>query len=104
LPQEELLRYYNQLGDESMRILLESSIFALPQPSKVRRRQKNLPTLVLAAERDVIFMPPEERDTAEAYRADYRTFDMAHDMMLEPNWDEVAKHMLRWLDEHPVKG
>jgi pimeloyl-ACP methyl ester carboxylesterase len=104
LPQEELLRYYNQLGDESMRILLESSIFALPQPSKVRRRQKNLPTLVLAAERDVIFMPPEERDTAEAYRADYRTFDMAHDMMLEPNWDEVAKHMLRWLADYPVKG
>lgn len=97
LPPETIDAYFDRLQEESMRILLDSTAFALPRPERVRGK---VPMLVVAAERDTIFTLPEERDTAEAYRADYRTMDMAHDMMLEPNWHELAEMMQAWLHTH----
>ena len=53
-----------------------------------------------AGEKDRVFSLKEERDTARAYgvEREMNIFPgMAHDMMLEPNWQQVAEYILAWL-------
>ena len=43
----------------------------------------------------------EEQATARAYGTKAEIFpDMAHDMMLEASWQQVADRMLSWLAEN----
>ena len=73
-------------------------VFSLPHPKRVKT-----PMLVLGGERDTIFTPKEVRATALAYHAEVNIFSsMAHDMMLGSGWQDVADHMLRWLNERGV--
>ena len=54
----------------------------------------------MGAEHDVFISPRLINDTARFYKADAVTFaDMAHAMMLEVEWERVAKHLLDWLDK-----
>ena len=56
--------------------------------------------LILGAENDTIFYVNELVETAEAYGRQPEIFDeMAHDMMLEKNWQQVADRIIAWLDE-----
>lgn len=63
-------------------------LFNLPQPHKV-----TTPLLVLGGTKDAVFLPREVEARAQAYQT------MAHDMMLEPNWQAVAERMAGWLTE-----
>jgi alpha-beta hydrolase superfamily lysophospholipase len=55
--------------------------------------------LVLGAERDAIITTEEVRSTAIAYRSEAEIFPgMCHDMMLEPDWREVAERIVGWLN------
>ncbi len=73
--------------------MLLETMFNLPRPNKVRT-----PLLVLAAANDHVFTVEEEQATALAYNTEAEIFpDMAHDMMLEPNWRQVADKILGWL-------
>ncbi len=95
MPRVEVKRYYARLGQESIRFSLEGSL-RLPQSTRVQ-----VPVLVLAAERDRIFTLAEQQRTARAYGTEAVVIPgMAHDMMLERNWQDAADIMLRWLAEH----
>ena len=94
LPAEAVERHFARLQPESFRTQLETLLFNLPRPEKVRT-----PMLVLAAANDAIFSVAEEQATARAYGTEAVVFaDMAHDMMLEPGWRSVADRVLGWLE------
>jgi alpha-beta hydrolase superfamily lysophospholipase len=70
-------------------------LFNLPRPKRVQT-----PMLVLAAANDRVFSVAEEQATARAYGTEAIVFpDMAHDMMLERGWPQVADCILDWLQE-----
>ena len=92
---EEIARHFARVQPESFRMELETMLFNLPRPGKVKT-----PLLVLAAANDRVFTVAEEQATARAYGTEAEIFpDMAHDMMLEPKWLQVADRILSWLQE-----
>ncbi len=98
MPQEQVNRYFQKLGDESYRAFLDMLLFNLPKPRRV-----NTPVLVLGARDDTIFTLDEVKATARAYNTQPHFFPMAHDMMLEAGWEQVAEKMLAWLDERGIE-
>lgn len=89
-----LSKYFRLLGGESFMAYLEMSV-SLGHPRRV-----GFPMLLLGAEKDSIFTVEEMEKTAAAYGAEHKIFKgMAHDMMLEPGWEEVAAYMSDWLDK-----
>ena len=44
----------------------------------------------------------EIEDTARAYNTDAEIFPMAHDMMLENGWEDVAQRILEWLQAQGI--
>lgn len=94
MPSEEVNRYFAKLGDESYRGFLDMLLLNLPRPKRVQT-----PMLVLGGEHDAIFSMGEVAATARAYHTQPHFFPMAHDMMLEAGWEQVAGKMLRWLGE-----
>ena len=67
--------------------------FCLPRPKKVYD-----PILLVGAQDDNIFSTKQMDATARAYHSKAVIFNnMAHDMMLEKNWQDVADHILDWL-------
>jgi pimeloyl-ACP methyl ester carboxylesterase len=96
LPQDNVQRHFARLGQESYRAGLDMALFALPQPHKISPP----PMLVMGAENDAVFTRAEIETTARAYHAQLEFFpNMAHDMMLEPGWHQVAERIIAWLKE-----
>ncbi len=95
---EENLRHFARLQSESFKMVLETMVLDLPRPEKV-----NTPMQVFAAANDRVFSIEEQQSTARAYGIDAELFhDMAHDMMLEPNWRQVADRIRNWLQEREL--
>jgi pimeloyl-ACP methyl ester carboxylesterase len=95
VPDPEIARHFARLQPESFLMELETLFLNLPRPGKV-----TTPLLVLAAANDRIFSVAEEQATARAYGTEAEIFPgMAHNMMLEPNWQQVADRILGWLQE-----
>ena len=92
---DQLQRYFDNIQPESIRIAFETMGLNLPRPKRV---SKEIPIQVVSATHDAVFTVNEQHKTAKAYGTDAQFFDMAHDMMLEPNWKDVADVMLNWLD------
>lgn len=90
---KKLQAYSSMLQNESYRAFLNMLAFGLPRPQRVRT-----PMLVLGAERDTFFTRKEVEDTGRAYGTTATFFRMAHDMMLEDGWRDVADHIMDWLD------
>jgi alpha-beta hydrolase superfamily lysophospholipase len=95
IPAETMARYHGLLQEESYRIGWDMSILDVPRPDRVRKT----PMLFLGATRDGLILPTEVAETAEAYGCRAEFFDMAHDMMLEAAWPEVALRIQGWLRE-----
>jgi pimeloyl-ACP methyl ester carboxylesterase len=92
-PQADYLKHYARIQTESFRIGLEATFFNLPRPRKVKT-----PLLVLSAENDRVFSRGEQQKTARAYHTQAVFFqNMAHDMMLEKDWQNVADKIIDWL-------
>ena len=90
----KVAEYAARFGKESFRANLEM-IYNLPNPEQVKTT-----LLVLGAENDALIAPAKIEKTARAYSADCRIFpDMAHDMMLERDWQTVADFMIDWLQK-----
>jgi len=89
-------RYLARLQPESYRVGWDASVFRIPRPRKVHRG----PMLVMGAEKDALITTDEVRATAAAYgtRAEIVP-GMAHDMMLESGWQNVAARIAEWLRE-----
>ncbi len=95
MPQETVQAYFARLQDDSYRAYLDMLGLNLPKPHMVKT-----PMLVLGAADDALFSPSEVRATAEAYGTQAEIFPhMAHCMMLETGWGQVADRILAWLNE-----
>lgn len=98
LNEREIERHRSRLSDESMRLFLEAWV-TRPEARKV----PYVPMLVLNAEEDALISLEEGRQTAKAYGADYITLPhLAHDMMLDVDWQTAAQTVYTWLDKHAL--
>lgn len=96
--QDRLLAFQQRLQDESLRALLDMVFGRRPKPGLV-----DTPVLVLAAGNDRLISPSEGYGLAHAYRADIAVVpDVAHAMMLDTGWQQVADVIMRWLREQGV--
>jgi alpha-beta hydrolase superfamily lysophospholipase len=95
IPDEKLEAYFGRMQNESYLAFLDMMLFNLPKPQRIETD-----LLILGAEDDTIFHPEEIEATAKAYQTQPIMFsNMAHDMMLERDWQAVADRILNWLDE-----
>jgi pimeloyl-ACP methyl ester carboxylesterase len=93
---EKVAEYFKALKNESYLAFLTGMIF----PRIKHKKQARVPMLVLGAEDDYIISKKEVETTAKKYAAQLKVFPgMAHDMMLEPGWQEVADAIIEWLDK-----
>jgi alpha-beta hydrolase superfamily lysophospholipase len=98
MPKKRLLKYYKKLNDESFRMFIDLLGLSLAHPKKVKT-----PLLILGAENDNAITPGQVHVTARAYGVTAEIFpNMAHDMMLEPDWESVARRILDWLKEKEI--
>lgn len=95
MPDVKLKSYIAQQQDESYRVYLDMLGLNLPHPKRIKT-----PILVLGSENDMMISSKEVMATARVYGAEAEFFPgMAHDMMLEAGWQDVADRVLAWLDE-----
>ena len=88
----DVAEHIRRFGKESYRANLEMS-YNLPKPQPVKT-----PLLVVGAENDALIAPKKIEKTARLFNADCKIFpDMAHDLMLERDWQTVADFMIEWL-------
>lgn len=98
LPPDTLQSHFAKLQDESYRAFLDMLVFKLPKPERVKA-----PLQVIGGAADTIFHPAEIEATARAYGTQAIMFpDMAHDLMLEPGWQQVADSIIAWLRERGI--
>ena len=91
--QDTLDKYYKQLQDESFRAYLDELGLNLVHPKRVKT-----PMLVIGAEDDTVIPLASIYKTAQAYQSEPIVIpSMAHDVMLESNWQVAADHILNWL-------
>jgi len=95
VPDSELPRYEPLFQSESSRVVMDMLAFDpfswLPEPA--------LPVLVLGAADDAFFTAPQVEATARAFGTRATIFpDMAHGMMIEPDWRLVADTIAGWLE------
>jgi len=95
LSDAEFNQYYKHLQQDSFLATMEALLFRLPRPRKAKT-----PMLILAGGKDRIFSVKEAQATARAYHTQAVVFpNMAHEMMLDPEWQKVADEMLGWLNQ-----
>ena len=98
LPDELLVQYWKQTQDDSFMAFVDMVALDLPKPEKVRT-----PMLVLGAARDNMIGPREVEATARAYHTKAIIVpNVAHNSMLEQNWQSAADRILTWLNDLPV--
>lgn len=86
--------YGARMQPESQRALMDMTFADLPRPWRMHLP----PMLVLGAARDALFSANETRRTARAYGAEHRVYaGMAHAMMLEKGWADVARGIRDWV-------
>ena len=97
MPAELLQKYYRLMNSESFRSLLDELGLNL-----VNTRQVKTPLLVIGAEKDTVIFTSMVQATARRYGTSAKIFpDIAHDVMLEAGWEQVAEAILKWL--HAIK-
>ncbi len=95
MPEQKLNDYFVRRQNDSIRAYIEMMGLNLPRTKDVKTQ-----ILVLGAENDTALTVEEVEETAKAYSTQAEFFpDMAHNMMLEENWQEVADRILEWLKE-----
>jgi pimeloyl-ACP methyl ester carboxylesterase len=95
IPDEKATSYQKRLGDESIRAYLDELGLNLVTPKCVKT-----PMLVIGAENDAVIPQKGIHATASAYGTTAVMFpNMAHDVMLEKNWQAVADRILEFLKE-----
>jgi pimeloyl-ACP methyl ester carboxylesterase len=97
MPLAKLREYFDYVQAESQVVALD--MMGL-NPLRLNPRRLPMPILVLGARNDVFVSPAMVEETARFYtNAEVRVFpNMAHAMMMELNWREVADHLLGWLE------
>lgn len=94
MPEDKVRQYFRRWQPESSRVVLDLLGGDLPHG-----RRPMPPILVMGAADDVFIPPNLIGATARRYRTSARIFpDMAHAMMLEPGWRDVADTLADWVD------
>ena len=94
MPQKQIEDYASRLQEDSFRAFLDMLI-----PHRPRPEQMPTPLLVLGAAKDGFILPGEVAATARGFGVKAEMFPgMAHDMMLEADWQMVADRIRTWLD------
>lgn len=94
-PRDEARKYLPMVGPESQRAVAE---MAVPNFSLSVRRP-SLPALVVGGDHDAVFPASMLHFMASSWNADvHRVEGAGHMLMLDPQWESVAKHMLNWMD------
>ena len=102
MPLSTLRDYFDLVQAESQRVAMD---MLWSDPLRLRPEHLRAPLLVLGAQQDVFVSPALVNETARFYRTEARIFpNMAHAMMLEARWQEVADALLAWLAEQPQHG
>jgi len=97
-PDDELRAYWKRMQDESYMAFLDMLALDLPKPEKVKA-----PLLVLGAARDNMLHAREIEATARAYHTQAQIVpDVAHNSMLELQWERVAERIVAWLHERSL--
>jgi pimeloyl-ACP methyl ester carboxylesterase len=98
LPEDLLVRYWKQTQDDSFMAFVDMVALDLPKPKKVKT-----PLLVLGVARDHMIGPREIEATARAYKTQAVIIpEVAHNSMLEQQWQSVAGRIITWLNERQV--
>jgi pimeloyl-ACP methyl ester carboxylesterase len=97
IPDEEIGRHLARMQPESQRAVFDLS---WPQQFFIGRASR-VPALVLGGEHDAFFPPGTVESTARTRGVTPEIFpDMAHAMMLEPDWQRVADRIIDWLRDN----
>ena len=95
IPDEEIGKHLARVQPESERALFDLS---WPQQFFIGHA-RGVPALVLGGGEDAFFSPAMIESTARGFGVKAEIFpDMAHAMMLEPEWQRVADRIIGWLD------
>jgi pimeloyl-ACP methyl ester carboxylesterase len=87
-------KFFHAWQNESQ--LAVAEMFAWQMVSKFN----NMPILVVGAGKDVFFPYANTRDIAYYYGADWHIFNhLAHALMLENDWQQVADYIINWLEK-----
>ena len=101
MPRAEVEKHFQRMQDDSFRAYLDFLMLALPDVRAIR--QQAVPMLILGGADDHIFPPREIEGVGRLYDAEVAVLpNMAHDMMLEPNWQSAADKIIGWLQTHSV--
>ena len=95
IPDELLVKYWEQMQDDSFLGFLDMVMLDLPKPPMTLS-----PVLVLGAARDNMLSRSEIQATARAYGTEAEFIPgVAHNMMLETRWETVAERIRVWLNQ-----
>ncbi len=97
LPKDLAKKYQNQLQNEAYLGYLDMMVFDLPKTKKI----KNPNMLVIGAENDKVISPKDIEKTAKTYKTTFKIIpNIAHDIMLDTNWEDAARTMANWLSKN----
>ncbi|GAB3095587.1 alpha/beta hydrolase [Aestuariicella hydrocarbonica] len=101
IPEDQRRVYYDRLGYESGRVLLEIALPFLDRrkATAVRASKVQCPTLVLGAELDRLIPANAAKNVANKYpQADYHCFPgQTHWVVAEQGWETCAEYIRQWL-------
>ena len=93
LPHHKLRRFLARMQPESLRAILQMNT-----PIHSRRHWGDVPILVIGGGRDVLIPASFVYRTARHYETDaWICPNVAHGMMLEERWRDVADYLIAWL-------
>lgn len=96
MPLAKLQEYFGLVQAESQMVAMDMMWL---NPLRLKPGALPMPLLVQGAQNDVFVSPAMVRETARFYRTEAWIFpNMAHAMMLEMNWLDVANNLLNWLE------
>ncbi|MGH8752231.1 MAG: alpha/beta hydrolase [Burkholderiales bacterium] len=99
MPDDEIRKHVLRMQPESQRAIFDLSWYHLRHP----RQKVRAPLLVLGAENDAFFPRSVVELTAQTYGTRAEIFPgMAHAMMLERDWQKVARRILEWLHQQDL--
>jgi pimeloyl-ACP methyl ester carboxylesterase len=93
LNQDKLKLYFSKMQDASFRSFMDVLFFAVPP-----KRKLPIPAVIFGAEKDGFFGPEIISHLARDYQTDFDILpQVAHDFMLEDNWELAAGRILGWI-------
>jgi pimeloyl-ACP methyl ester carboxylesterase len=96
-PEERVHNAFMSMQPESFRAFLDMFFLNLHKP-----RRASVPSLFMAAGRDFIIDNKALEKTAGGFGAEFVLLpDVAHDMMLDTNWEKACDTLINWLNKLP---